>query len=54
MTIEIIRQRLASGAFQDAEEVIFEALQASEKPLEDKTLSELFGRDKAPGRPVDL
>ena len=66
----IIQQRLKSGAFQDAEDVISQALRSSPEPeapsLSIKTLDELFARirglaedldfsrNRSTGRPVDL
>jgi hypothetical protein len=67
---ELINQRLQSGAFKDAEDVILQALQSSPPttPLPDappaKDIVELFaplrglnldfGRNPSSGRPVDL
>jgi len=67
---ELINQRLQSGAFKDAEDVILQALQSSSPttPLPDappaKDIVELFaplrglkldfGRNPSSGRPVDL
>ena len=67
---ELINQRLQSGAFRDAEDVILQALQSSPQttPLPDappaKDIAELFaplrglnldfGRNPSTGRPVDL
>jgi hypothetical protein len=66
----LINQRLESGAFKDAEDVILQALQSSPPPVPEKppkkSLSELFepirgladdldfSRDPSTGRPVDL
>jgi hypothetical protein len=66
----LINQRLQSGAFRDAEDVILKALQSSPPttPLPDappaKDIDELFaplrglnldfGRNPSTGRPVDL
>ena len=74
MTIEItrpevealIQQRLKSGAFMDAEDVILQALRSSEPPTPKKSLVQFFRdsplvglelefeRDKDAGRDVDL
>lgn len=74
MTIEItrpevealIQQRLKSGAFMDAEDVIFQALRSSAPPAPKKSLVQFFrdsplvglelefDRDKDIGRDVDL
>jgi hypothetical protein len=67
---ELINQRLQSGVFKDAEDVILQALQSSPPttPLPDtppaKDIVELFaalrglnldfGRNPSSGRPVDL
>ena len=67
---DLINQRLQSGAFKDAEDVILQALQSSPPtiPLPDappaKDIGELFaplrglnldfGRNPSTGRPVDL
>ena len=67
---DLINQRLQSGAFKDAEDVILQALQSSPPttPLPDappaKDIVELFaplrglnldfGRNPSSGRPVDL
>ena len=67
---ELINQRLQSGAFKDAEDVILQALQSSSPtaPLPNsapaKDIVELFaplrglnldfGRNPSTGRPVDL
>jgi hypothetical protein len=67
---DLINQRLQSGAFKDAEDVILQALQSSPPatPLPDappaKDIVELFaplrglnldfGRNPSTGRPVDL
>ena len=64
----LINQRLQSGAFKDAEDVILQALQSSPPPAAEappaKDLEELFAplrglnieftRNPSKGRPVDL
>jgi len=66
----LIKQRLQSGAFKDAEDVILQALQSSPPPAAEappaRTLQEVFeaarglgegvdfGRNPSTGRPVDL
>jgi hypothetical protein len=66
----LINQRLQSGVFKDAEDVILQALQSSPQPLPevppDRSLREVFeavrgladdidfSRNPSTGRPVDL
>ena len=66
----LINQRLRSGVFKDAEDVILQALQSSPPPATEapraRTLQEVieaasglgegvdFGRNPSTGRPVDL
>jgi hypothetical protein len=64
----LINQRLASGAFQNAEDVIWQALQSTPPPHSDqepaKDIEELFAplrglnldfsRNPSTGRPVEL
>ncbi|MGA2882356.1 MAG: hypothetical protein ABSG13_25665 [Bryobacteraceae bacterium] len=68
--VAIITQRLQSGVFKDAEDVIFQALQSSPPPPPEvppsKSLQEVFevargladdidfSRNPSTGRPVDL